>query len=260
MSPAVAACLFVLVLFGLILACLEGGWRAGRRRIGIDPEKGFSGQGAVEGAVFGLMGLLMAFTFSGAASRFDGRRELVVQEANAIGTAYLRIDLVAAEAQPRLRDLFRRYVDSRLAYYKAGAADPEGRRREEARWTALQGEIWTAAVKASGEAGPASSARMLLLPPLNDMIDLTTTRSAALLMHPSPVIFVMLAAAVLAGALLAGWGMAASSRRSALHVFGFAAMMTVALYVIVDLEFPRMGLLRVDSFDAVLAGVRAAMG
>ena len=58
---------------------------------------------AVEGAVFGVMGLLLAFTFSGAASRFDGRRQLIVQETNAIGTAYLRVDLLAASRQPERR-------------------------------------------------------------------------------------------------------------------------------------------------------------
>jgi hypothetical protein len=259
MVQLVIGIVFVALVLGSILACLEAGWRAGRRRIEIDPEKAFAGLGAVEGAVFGLMGLLMAFTFGGAASRFDARRDLIVQEANAIGTAYLRLDVVEPSAQPPLRDLFRRYVDSRLAFYRDLSAG-ESTRAKEARWTALQGEIWKAAVKASGDAGPASSARMLLLPALNDMIDITTTRSAALRMHPSPAIYAMLGVAVLGSSLIAGWGMAASSRRSVLHALGFAAISTLAIYVVVDLEFPRVGLLRVDSFDAILAAVRASMG
>jgi hypothetical protein len=111
MGPALAAGLFVGVL-----VFLEAGRRIGRRRIASGgAETGF---GAVESAVFGLMGLLIAFTFSGAAARFDGRRDLVTREANAIGTAWLRIDLVPAEAQAKLRDLFRRYMDSRLATYR----------------------------------------------------------------------------------------------------------------------------------------------
>src|SRR5712671_905507 len=113
MGPALAAGLFVGVL-----VVLEAGRRIGRRRIASNAAETGAGFGAVESAVFGLMGLLIAFTFSGAAGRFDGRRDLVTQEANAIGTAWLRIDLVPAEAQVKLHDLFRRYLDSRLATYR----------------------------------------------------------------------------------------------------------------------------------------------
>ena len=102
-GPVLAVSLFVGVL-----AFLELGRRVGRRRIASGGAEA-GGFGAVESAIFGLMGLLIAFTFSGAASRFDGRRDLVTQEANAIGTAWLRIDLVPVDAQAKLRDLFRLY-------------------------------------------------------------------------------------------------------------------------------------------------------
>ena len=72
---------------------------------------------AVEGAIFGLFGLLLAFTFSGAATRYDTHRELVVEEANDIDVAYLRLDLLRPEDQPGLRQLFRDYTDSRLRLY-----------------------------------------------------------------------------------------------------------------------------------------------
>jgi hypothetical protein len=250
MSQIFGAVLLIALVFAAILACLEAGWRAGRRRT-------FTGQGAVETAVFGLMGLLMAFTFSGAAARFDSKRELVIQEANAIGTAYLRLDLLSPADQQPLRDLFRRYVDARLSYYR-DLLDAGQSKKLEASWVELQGEIWTGAVTATREE-TALSARLLLLPALNEMIDITTTRAAALRMHPDKAIFAMLGVAVLAGALLAGWGMAASSERSLLHVLGFALLMTIAVYVILDLEYPRLGFLRIDSFDSFLVDVRASM-
>ena len=124
----------------------------------------------------------MAFTFSGAASRFDSKRQLVIQEANAIGTAYLRLDLLPPAAQPPLRGLFRRYLDARLAYYR-DILDSDRSEGHEASWLALQGEIWTGAATATREE-TALSARLLLLPALNEMIDITTTRAAALRMHP----------------------------------------------------------------------------
>jgi len=73
----------------------------------LDPEAIKSGSGAIEGAVFGLMGLLIAFTFFGAAARFDTRRAMVIEEANNIGTAWLRLDLLPVSAQPPLREKFR---------------------------------------------------------------------------------------------------------------------------------------------------------
>jgi hypothetical protein len=85
--------LVFLGLFAGILISLEAGYRVGRRSSKRNPERGFEGVGAMEAAVFSLLGLLLAFSFSGATSRFDTRRQLIVQEANAIATAYQRLDL-----------------------------------------------------------------------------------------------------------------------------------------------------------------------
>ena len=100
---------------------------------------------------------------------------------------------------------------------------------------------------------------MLLLPALNQMIDITTTRTMAGQMHPPMVIFVMLFGLALAGALLAGYGMAGGKSRDWLHMLGFAAVMAITVYVILDIEYPRLGLIRVDAFDQVLVEVRASM-
>jgi hypothetical protein len=88
--------LTTLALFLGMLLLLETGRRLGVRRLASDPEGARAGTGTVEGAVFALLGLLVAFTFSGAASRFDQRRDLIVEETNDIGTAYLRLDLLPA--------------------------------------------------------------------------------------------------------------------------------------------------------------------
>ena len=81
-------------------------------------EGAVAGSGAMEGAVFALLGLLVAFTFSGAAARFDTRRQLIVEETNAIGTAYVRLDLLPADAQPTLRARFRQSLATRLEAYR----------------------------------------------------------------------------------------------------------------------------------------------
>ncbi len=257
MNYAVVGITFALSLLVVILLFLEAG-----RRIGSwHREKNLGGRqeglGAVEGAIFGLMGLLIAFTFSGAASRFDTRRQLIVEEANAIGTAYLRIDLLPPGAQPPLRENFRQYLDARLGVYRA-LPDIAAAKGELARSTTLQGEIWAQAVIACQEtASPATMT--LVLSALNEMIDITTTRTMALLTHPPMIIFAMLGAVAMASALLAGYGMAVNKARSWLHILGFAVIMAVTLYVIIDLEYPRVGLIRIDAFDQVLVDLRASM-
>ena len=246
------------VLFVGMLALLEVGRRAGVRRLAADPDSAHAGTGAIDGAVYALLGLLVAFTFSGAASRFDERRNLIVQEANDIGTAYLRLDLLPAGVQPALRALFRQYVDTRLAVYQK-LPDVAAAKEELAYSAMLQGEIWRQAVAASRSEGAQPAAAMLLLPALNQMFDITTTRTMASMMHPPVVIFAMLFVLALAAALLAGYGMAGAKSRSWIHMLAFAAVMAGAVYVITDIEYPRLGLIRVDAFDRVLADLRASM-
>jgi hypothetical protein len=240
-----------------MLLLLELGRHIGIRRRRKNPEAAAKESGAVEAAIFGLMGLLIAFTFSGAASRFDDRRHLITQEANAIGTFYLRLDLLPADSQPVLREKVRNYLDARLAFYRK-LTDQDEARPEMERANALQLDIWRAAVAGCQKAGT-PSVMTLVLPAANDMIDITATRSMAGQMHPPPIIFAMLAVLVLVSALLAGYGMAASSTRNWLHMLIFAAMMSIAIYVILDLEFPRFGLIRVTAADQMLIHLRQSL-
>ncbi len=244
-------------LFVGLLVFMEVGRRIGLRRLEKDPKGSRVGVGALEGAVFGLLGLLLAFSFSGAASRFDTRRQLVVEEANAIGTAYLRLNLLSPNKRAELQGRFRQYVDTRLdAYSKLPDLDAafEGL----AKANANQDEIWKEAVAATREEAYQPAA-MLLLPALNEMIDITTTRTMAARTHPPMIIFVMLGVLLLVGALLAGVAMAGGKHRSWVHILGFAAISTATMYVILDLEYPRLGLIQVEAFDQVLVDVRASM-
>jgi hypothetical protein len=249
--------LVVLILFVGMLLFLEAGRRLGVRRRRRDPESSASGLGVVEGAIFALLGLMIAFTFSAAASRFDARRALVIEEANAVGTAWLRLDVLPAPAQPGLRDLFRRYVDTRIEVYRK-LPDVPAARAELRRSNALQGEIWARAVAACREA-PSPAVCSLVLPALNEMIDITTTRTWAALTHTPGVIFAMLAVFGLAGALLAGFAMSGANRRSRIHELSFVFLLAATFYVIVDLEYPRVGLIRLNDFDEVLLELRRSM-
>ena len=248
-----SACLF----FGMLIFS-EVGRRIGIARLAHGSQGLAKGAGAAEAAVFGLLGLIMAFTFSGAASRFEARRHLITSEANAIGTAYLRIDLLPGDAQPEIRELFRRYLDTRSATY-LNAGDQTATKAKLAEVAALQGEIWTKAFTACRRKEAPAQAAMLLLPALNEMIDITTTRVMATRNHPPLVVFLLLGGLSLVGALLVGYDTSPNKVRSWLHMVVFAAIMSMAVYVIVDLEFPRLGLIRVDSADQVLIELRKSM-
>jgi hypothetical protein len=242
---------------GMVI-CSEIGRRVGKARLAGHPTGLVEGVGAVEGAVFGLLGLLIAFTFSGAASRFEDRRHLITEEANDIGTAYLRVDLLPADAQPEMRGLFRRYLEARTASYR-DIADQVTTAARHAEAMELQTEIWGKASAACLAPGVPSQAGMLLLPALNEMIDITTTRATAAQNHPPAVVFVLLAGLSLVAALLVGYGTSTNERRPWFYNLVFAGIMSVTVYVIVDLEVPRLGLIRIDAADQVLIDLRKSM-
>jgi len=242
--------LFVAMLFvGMLIAVLAG-WRIAVRHRARGPDGIWGKTGAVDGAIFGLMGLLLAFTFSGAATRFEARRALIAEEANAIGTSYLRLDLLPPETQPPLREAFRRYVRSRLEVYDK-IPDVDAVKAALRKSAHIQNEIWQQTV-AAAQKSDRHALMALALSSLNQMIDITTTRTVAFYAHPPQVIFIMLGVTVLVSSLLAGYSMSVAGRPSTLHIMMFILLVGVSVYVILDFEYPRIGLIRIDPIDSVL--------
>jgi hypothetical protein len=241
-----------LVLCGLIamvFLSIEAGYRLGNRRRLRMPQEIQGVNRMVESSVFALMGLLIGFTFYGAGARFDARRNLIVRETNAIGTTYLRLDLLPPEIQPELRQDFRTYVHSRLDVYR-NVADIKALKSALDRSSALQQNIWNKTVEATKVVGPAE--KSLVLTTLNEMIDITTEQAVALVTHPPPAVFVMLALTVITSSALVGYTMGLSAVRDWVSTAIFALTVSIALYVILDYEFPRIGFIRIDPVDQVL--------
>ena len=258
MDRIVTAFPFAAAMFVGMLICVEIGRRTGKRHLAKDPQL-MSTHSSVDGAVFALYGLLLAFTFSGAPARLDARRQLIAQEANAIGTAYLRVDLLPADEQPLMRQRFRDYLDSRLETYRK-FPDTGAARTTLAKSAQLQEEIWKQAVAATRSGDSHAEAGKLLLPALNEMIDITTTRTMAATIHPPTIIYALLLVLALVCSLLAGYGMAASKQRSWLHIMAFVAIAVITVFVILEIEYPRIGFLTVESrYDQVLADLRQSM-
>ena len=249
------ALLVFLSLFAAVTGLQEVGRQIGlaRRRAG-HPAEGIA---AMEGAAFALLGLLVAFTFYGAATRFDARRQLVVDEINALGTAWLRIDVLPADAQPAVRDAFRAYVDQRIATYRA-LPDQAAARVHLDSAALRQAGLWSLAVAGSRRVEPPTLAPGVL-DPLNQSFDLATARTAAWQMHPPLMIWLLLS--VLAGVccLLSGFDSAAAARRSWFHVVLLSMLLSATIYATVDFEFPRVGLIRLDNFDELMVSLRAGM-
>jgi len=252
LGGAVALGLFVSIIAFLFLGRLLG-VRAVARHGSVS-----SRAGSLEAAVFALLGLMIAFTFSGALERFDKRRAQAVDEANAIGTAWLRMDLLPASAQPKVRETFKAYVDARIATYRklpdVAAAQAEYKRSLE-----LQGELWSQVVAAVRQRDAHPNVELVVIPAMNEMINFTTLRIAATRIHPPWIIYLMLAVLALAAALLSGYQQGGEKDVDWLHKIGFALTVAITVYVILDVEYPRLGFVRIDAIDQVLVETRAGM-
>lgn len=260
MEPIAIHDLTFVITFVLLIGmptAMEVGRRVRLARDRRDPEATDAGTGALDAAVYALFGLLLAFVFSGAASRFDDRRQLIAQESNAIGTAYLRVDLLPGQTQASLRPLFRDYVTSRLMLHRQ-AGNPEAVMSEHQRNIELQNRIWQTAVNGARATG-SPAVLSLTVPALNDMIDITTTRLAAMRTHPPPIIYTMLMVVAIAASFLSGIAMARSGSRPWPHIVAFTLVICATVYVILDIENPRLGFIRIDTADQPLIELLESM-
>lgn len=248
--------LLLVGLFAGMMIALVIGQRLGRRDRSEDTDSTLLRLTAVEAAIFGLMGLMIAFTFSGAADRYEMRRQLVVDEANNIGTAYLRLDLLPTSKQPALREQYRQYVKARLGAYRGSDLDMSN--AEMAKVAALQQDMWSGTVAALEAVDPEFVD--FVLSPLNDLIEITTSRTIAALSHTPKLIMAMLLLLSLVCSLLAGYVIAGiQTRQVGLHLLAFAFVMTATIFLIIDLDYPRDGIIRLDFADKALEDLLVRM-
>ena len=241
-------------LFVAMLLAAAAGQRLAARRLQRSDDASAVGTSAVDAAVLGLLGLLVAFWFSSAGTRLDMRRSLIVEEANAIGTAWLRLDLLPEDAQPAVREEFRTYLDVRLAQIP-GATYAESDAVLTGRLATAQNSIWRQSVAAAPRC-LSPHAAVLLLDALNAMFDAGTRHLAAFNAHTPVAILALLLLVAIFASMLAGHDMAGQSRFNWLHIVVFAAVVSLTIWVIYDLEMPRYGLIRIDNYDQTLLDLR----
>ena len=256
MSHAFYHLLALPFLFAVMLLLMKMGHRIGRRRLKGETEQERVGLISIETAIYGLLGLVFAFTYSAAASRFEARRAITIQEANAIGTAYLRLDLLPAPVQSSVRAKMRTYAATHLAAYEA-LPDNAQFAGKLAQAKTMQAEIWSEAAAAVRDAPQLA---LLVLPPLNDMMDITVAHEAMTQLRTPVAILATLFVLAMCCSVLAGYGLAGSTSFSRdLHMGGFAVILTGTIYVVLDYDNPRFGLIRLDSADYALQATLAGM-
>jgi hypothetical protein len=224
----------------LVLFSVEGGYRLGRYRSNRSQEEKEAPVGGMVGATLGLLAFILAFTFGLAAERFETRRRLLLDEANAIGTTYLRAGMLPEERE-EVRTLLRTYVEVRLEAVRTGNIAEGIRRSEE-----LQGELWAKTV-ALGEKNPASIVVGLFVQSLNEVIDLHAKRVRAGLRNriPGPIWIALFAVAVLSlGTMGYHSGLSRTTRSPA--ALAVALTFSVIIGLIADLDRPQEGIMKVS--------------
>jgi hypothetical protein len=227
----------------LLLVSAEVGYRFGLRLHRASDQARQGQIGTTQGAVLGILALLLAFTFSMAVNRYETRRELVLQEANAIGTTYLRASFLPDAHKTAIEGLLRRYVDVRLDFYGAEEEETKIGAAEQAA-AQIQHELWTHAV-AAGKETPTTLAA-IFMNALNETIDLDATRLHALRTHVPGAVWLLVLAVAACGCCANGYGAGASGARSMFTNAMLPLLIAVAITLVVDLDRPRAGLIGVN--------------
>jgi len=257
MSFEIRIVLFGTLFFVGMLGFYELGRWLGKRYAQKEITFGTRLFGTLDGAVFALLGLLIAFTFSTASQRFEERFRMVIEESNLISAAYGQLDLLPEADHAPMRELFRTYVDLRIHTYNK-EVDAETMQADLQKTTVVFNEIWTRAVAGSKKM-ESPLAGNVLLPTLSSMHGIVVTRAAVMEIHTPWIIFVLLIVLGLMCALLGGYGTAESNNRDWLHALLFPIAISITVFVIMDLEYPRAGFLRVIDMDYIMVNLRNTM-
>ncbi len=236
----VATWVILVAVAALILLMSELGFLLGRKAETAADQQ----TGVVQAAAFTLVGLLLAFSFSMALGRFDSRRAITLQEANSIGTTALRSGLLEAKTAVAMRDDLHQYASARIAFASADA-DPQSRARADARSIKLQGAMWRLATR-EARLDPRSTTVPLLIQSLNETIDLSSDQAAVLTSHIPDLVLVVLVLIALIAAVLMGIGFGRNHHRGTASRAMFAVMLALAIGLIIDLDRPQRGLIRVS--------------
>lgn len=231
-----------LILCVLLIAFYIIGHRVRAFQVKRNPAFGTSDLATINGMLLGLLGLLLAFTFSMSNSRYDTRRALIIEEANDIGTVVLRADVYPDSMRTVLRQSLREYVEARIAFYQVGM-NMEQVYRNYFKADSVGQAIWKT-VANYARVDNVTTRTSEMIPALNAMIDITTTRRAAGEATIPDSIMYFLFSLCLGSAFLLGYDH--KGPMNWVIMVGFAIMLSSVVFTIIDLDRPRSGLIKMD--------------
>lgn len=231
----------VFVLFAIVtMACYEGGFRLGRWWQDRMPGEQEGPTGMLVGSILALQAFLLAVTIGMASDRFDTRRAIVLQEANAIGTTYLRAGYLPEPASSEIRALLREYVPLRIVLTDSTdlAADID-------RSVVIHQRLWAIAedVARTTDQGDLVS---LFIDSLNETIDLHETRVTARFARVPETVLILLVAGSALSLGMVGYSAGLTKRRSLLNAVVLVLALGAVITIVVDLDRPREGFIQVS--------------
>jgi len=216
-------------------------------------EKEIKHIGTTKGSLLGLLALILAFTFNMSVSRYDQRRAIFIEETNDIGTAILRCDLYPDSTREEFRKDFKEYVEARILYYEAGT---DAKIIQEAldKSDKISSRIWKRAAHLSLDPNAVVRSNQML-PALNSMIDVVTSRDALRTANVPDAVLWLLFSLCLINSFVVGFGII-QDKFSWFVIWSFAIMMALSVYFVLDLDRPRQGIITNDAHQQKMLELR----
>jgi len=241
----VSSIVIAVSLFVSMVVAMEIGFRLGRRHQDRTSEVISENSGAIQASMLGILALLLGFTFSLALNRHDERSQAVVNEANAIGTAWLRTQLLPEPFRPEIRGQMQLYVDLRMEAALLDMTRQEERDQLLLRTDEAIDQLWShAAAAAAQEPNPVTTG--LFLQALNEMFDAFGSRDAALARHvPEMVLFLLYGTFLMTGCVM-GFTAGLAGQRNSFATYILTGLIVILVFIIIDLDRPRRGLIEIN--------------
>lgn len=233
------------LLFIAIVLATEIGFRWGRRSAETASEPSRQQINTIQSALLGVLALLLGFSFSQSLERFDRRSQAVVAEANALGTAQLRAQLIRAPQRQVAEQQLSAFLDKRLEAVTLSLVLEDERKAKLAEARKLLNAIWGTALQATAaEPNPATSG--LFAQSINDLIDAFDSRNAIVERHVPEVILLVLFGTFALTAALVGYASGATGRRASFVNYILMLLIIMVVFIVIDLDRPRRGLIEVS--------------
>nr|WP_315202071.1 hypothetical protein [uncultured Flavobacterium sp.] len=242
----IALLLFILMLISSFIGKRTGNYIRNKKH---NEEKLTETSGLVA-----LLFFLLAFTFGMSGDRYDSRRKIVIEEANDIGTAILRSDLYPDSTRTLFRKDFKEYVETRISYYQVGA-DVKGILKADSLSQVISSKLWKLTCDLSKD--PANLvATQQMIPALNTMIDITTSRLAGEKAKVPKSILIMLFFLALISAFYSGYSEGRKGKIDWLIQIGFCLLVSLVVLFTLDLDRPRRGFVNLDVPNETIIDLR----